>query len=181
MLNEALKAQVVALRAELVKYANGVVLGSGLSGEDLVHDVIVKVLKAERTFNEDDNIRAYLYMAIRNTFISINSREARKVSLASNTYGVDGEGSAQSNDEAISSLLAVHGADQMEISPRVKEALATLDPRIAQTVILVDFYGYTYGEASEVLGCKATTIPSRVSRGREQLKALLITRENALA
>jgi RNA polymerase sigma-70 factor (ECF subfamily) len=174
---KAIENQIIALRGELVRYANRVTIGSTLDGEDLVHDVIVKVLKSERTFNESDNVRAYLYQAIRNTFINMNIREARKQNLAVVNSTADGNTSL-SHDEAISNLLAVKSAEDEalfnDLSPELANALFLLDEGIRETFILITVKGLTYDECAKAQGIAMGTVMSRCNRAKKQLKAQLV-------
>lgn len=184
MQTDTIKAQIAELSTELTKYANYITRNTTLSGDDLVQDVIVKVLKSEKVFTENDNLRAYLYQAIRNTFINQNIRAGRNASLASKAYDYEGEGSAQSHDEAIASLLSSPSAEDQVlngVSPAIEEALKMLDSRIRETIVLVDLNAYSYEEAAEALNIKIGTVMSRLHRGRKYLREILVTREGALA
>ena len=173
----AIENQIVALRGELVRYANRLTMRATIDGEDLVQDVIVKVLQSDRVFNESDNIRAYLYQAIRNTFINQNIREARKQGLGSKSYNADGESNGISHDEAISNLLSSKSAEDEalfeNLSPELSNALALLDEGIRETFILITVKGLTYDECAEAQGIAKGTVMSRCHRAKAQLKKQL--------
>lgn len=177
MQNEKVIKQVIALRKELVTFANRLVVGSSISAEDIVQDVIEKVISVE-TDLENYNLRAYCYRACRNTFVNLNRREVKKASLNSGSQNADGEGEGISHDQAISDLLATPSAEDdyisnLPISSQMINALMQLDKNIRETFILVAVEEMSYAEAAEVLGCKATTVPSRVFRAKKQLAELL--------
>ena len=52
-------------------------------------------------------------------------------------------------------------------------ALAGLDERFRETVVLVDVHDLSYAEAAAVLGVPVGTVMSRLSRGRNRLRAAL--------
>jgi len=177
-MQDILKAQIVELRAELVRYANRVVIGSSIDGEDLVQDVIVKVLKSDKDFTAEDNIRAYLYQAIRNHYINVNIRAQRTTSLASLTHDQFGEANAISNNEAISNLLASKSAEDValfeNLSPEMVNALTLLDDGIRETFILITLKGLTYDECAEAQGIARGTVMSRCHRAKVQLRKTLV-------
>lgn len=57
---------------------------------------------------------------------------------------------------------------------RVAAALAGLAPMFREAVVLRDLEGLAYQEIAEVLGVRVGTVRSRIARGREQLRELLI-------
>ena len=81
-------------------------------------------------------------------------------------------------------LEAVHYDDTMvdpgsgpaEIAVRRRDlatALASLPPDQRTAVLLVDAYGLDYADAAEVLGVRAGTIGSRLTRARAVLREAL--------
>jgi RNA polymerase sigma-70 factor (ECF subfamily) len=63
-----------------------------------------------------------------------------------------------------------------ERQAQVQEALAKLpeDQRLA--VVLCDVQGYAYEEIALVMHCSLGTVKSRIARGREKLRVLLVSR-----
>ena len=177
-MQNAIENQIVELRGELVRYANRITMRATIDGEDLVQDVIVKVLQSDRVFNESDNIRAYLYQAIRNTFINQNVREARKQGLGSKNYNADGDSNGVSHDEAISNLLSSKSAEEEalfnDLSPELVNALFLLDEGIRETFILITVKGLTYEECAEAQGIAKGTVMSRCHRAKKQLRETLV-------
>jgi RNA polymerase sigma-70 factor (ECF subfamily) len=53
------------------------------------------------------------------------------------------------------------------------EALAKLEPRQREVLIMVGASGLSYDEAAKICGCPMGTIKSRVNRARAQLAQLL--------
>lgn len=173
MQNEKVTEQVIALRKELVSFAQRLALGSALDAEDVVQEAIVKVLSVD-TDLENYNVRAYLYRAVRNTFINLNKREARMVSMNRGSMEEDGEG--VSHDQAISDLLASPSAETVVlegISPEMNKALSTLHAGIRETFLLVTIHGLQYQECAEFQNISIGTVMSRIARAKKQMKVLL--------
>ena len=58
-------------------------------------------------------------------------------------------------------------------------ALAALSPRQRQAVMLVEGYGLTHAEASQLLGCARSTVQNHVERGLRHLRTNLEVADNA--
>lgn len=58
-------------------------------------------------------------------------------------------------------------------SVELDAVLATLDPDRRAALVLTQVWGFSYVEASEILGCPVGTVRSRVSRARGDLQAAL--------
>jgi RNA polymerase sigma-70 factor (ECF subfamily) len=77
---------------------------------------------------------------------------------------------------AYDETMADHRSGPAEIATRRQDllvALADLPPDQRTAVLLVDGYGLDYADAAEVLGVRAGTIGSRLSRARAVLRAAL--------
>lgn len=72
-----------------------------------------------------------------------------------------------------------------EATARVHEALAHIDPLYREVIVLFDLQGRSYPEIAEICGIPLGTVKSRLSRGREALRRVLLgsneeaTRPNA--
>lgn len=53
------------------------------------------------------------------------------------------------------------------------DALQAISPDRRAALVLVTIEGFSYAEAANILGVPAGTLMSRISRGREELRALL--------
>jgi len=177
MQTEAVQAQIVALRKQLVNFGNYIAIGSGLSGEDLAQEAIAKALTTPRDLT-DENISSYMYRCVRNVFISINKREARKASLNGVSFDSDGDAQGISHDQAIADMLSSPSAEDVilgDLSPEMKAALATLHPGIRETFLLIVVQGMSYLECAEYQNISTGTVMSRVSRAKKHLQKALVS------
>jgi len=133
--------------------------GSRHDAEDLVQTTFAHVLKRPRIIR-NDNERAYLLRALRNTYSSTYRTLARR--------------------PAIVPLLEedIHPeADQESISSgQLMEAVATAPPLYRDAVIAVDILGLSYLEAAGSLRTREATIATRLHRGREHIARELVSR-----
>jgi RNA polymerase sigma-70 factor (ECF subfamily) len=67
-----------------------------------------------------------------------------------------------------------------DVSKIVIDAISKLPVKLRMPLILKDIEGFSYQEISETLKCEMGTIKSRIFRGRERLKEILIPLEREL-
>ncbi|NDC63208.1 MAG: sigma-70 family RNA polymerase sigma factor [Planctomycetia bacterium] len=67
------------------------------------------------------------------------------------------------------------GLERDELRRRVASALARLDERYRDVVVLCDVHGATYEEIAETLDIPLGTVRSRLHRGRMDLRRLVGT------
>jgi len=176
MLNKQIEAQVLALRDELVRFANRL---DRNNGEDIVQEAIIRVLKVDREFNENDNLRAYCYTIVRNLALNGFTRKAEKTVQM---IGKDERGRVMDNDECVVEVLDAHPSPSAEaqalrgeFSFEMTNALNSLNEGIRETFLLVTVEGLSYDECAQVQGIAINTVSSRVSRAKSQLKKQLVS------
>ena len=174
MQNEKVQAQILELRAELVRYATRL---NRSNGEDIVQEAIIRLLNSEREFTENDNFRAYAYATVRNMTYTFSSRKAEK------TVQLFGKGNGRilTNDECVAQALDAQGARSAEaeairgeFSPEMTNALKALNDGIRETFMLITIDGLTYEECAEAQGIAIGTVMSRCNRAKSQLKKQLV-------
>ena len=125
--------------------------------EDLVMDVVTRLIEKVHTFNDDINLKAYAIRAIKNRFID-NNRRLKKEDTEASTE--DGSLFDQLIDEAATSAIQA----PMEL----QQALDKLNETCRE--LLVKFgQGFTYEDLAQNLEIKIGTVMSRMSRCRDSL------------
>ena len=56
-----------------------------------------------------------------------------------------------------------------ERQTRIVESIESLKPKLRETIILCEIYGYTYEEAAKKLKCPIGTIKSRIYNAKKEL------------
>jgi RNA polymerase sigma-70 factor (ECF subfamily) len=56
----------------------------------------------------------------------------------------------------------------------VRDSIDELEDDFKNVIILRDIQGFKYKEIAEILDCNQGTVKSRISRGREKLKEIII-------
>jgi RNA polymerase sigma-70 factor (ECF subfamily) len=134
-------------------------LGSRADAEDAVQDVFVGLVRARRKLGEVENLRAYLFAALR--------RAAAKVA----------GGRPRARPLSPLDLAAVAGqqprAPDLERSVRLERALESLPPEQRELVAFKVDGGLTFAEIATLLGISANTAASRYRYALEKLRAAL--------
>lgn len=133
--------------------------GNAHGADDLVQATLLKAWTSRDSFQQDTNLRAWLFTILRNTFLS----QLRKYRLE--VQDIDGE-RAES--------LVVEASQEHAVSLKeLMTAITQLPATQRHSLVLMGVYGYSQLEVADVSGCTVGTVKSRVSRGRAALSRLL--------
>lgn len=163
MENASLNLQICNLRPSLDRFAfqftNDVE-----DANDLVQDTFIKAMRFHTLFKHNSNLKAWLYMIMRNTFINDYRKKVRKNALIQTT-------------EDLSSYELSKGATRNQgenkfIMDDIKQALARLIPDHS-VPFLRCFEGYKYHEIAKELSIPIGTVKTRIYLARQALKKQL--------
>jgi RNA polymerase sigma-70 factor, ECF subfamily len=127
--------------------------------DDLAQETLTKAWQAREKFRPGSNLKAWLFVILRNEFYS-NHRRAKTVAnyaaadALHNSEGVDAEQYAKMD---LTDLMRAFD----QLSSEQKEALVLTAGE------------FSYDEAAAICGCAVGTIKSRVSRARKLLQTLV--------
>jgi RNA polymerase sigma-70 factor (ECF subfamily) len=154
--HNAILAEIPRLR----RYARAL-LRDRDAADDLVQDCLERALSRLDNWRIGDSPRRWLFTIMHHLFVDQTRRAKRR-----------GEAFQLSHEEA--GGVASEPAQLDALAAReVADALQSMGPDRRSALVLVAVEGLSYAEAAEVLGIPAGTLMSRVSRGREELRALL--------
>jgi RNA polymerase sigma-70 factor (ECF subfamily) len=130
--------------------------------DDLCQETLVRAWQGRASFEPGTNVKAWLFMILRNQFYSEKRRSWRRQPW---------------DEEAAERTLVTRGSQESaaELSD-VARAMRTLPHEQREALILIGAGEFTYEEAAKVCGCAVGTVKSRVARGRRALEALLAGR-----
>ena len=126
--------------------------------DDLAQETLAKAWQARDKFQLGTNLKAWLFVILRNEFYS-NHRRARTAADYTSAYAHTGEG-AEAEQHARLDLTDLMRAFS-QLPAEQKEALVLTASE------------FSYDEAARICGCAVGTIKSRVSRARKQLQILV--------
>jgi RNA polymerase sigma-70 factor (ECF subfamily) len=145
---------LIALIPNLRAFARSLV-GDRDRADDLVQETLLKAWNRAETFQEGTNLRAWLFVILRNQYYSQGRRAGREVE--------DPEG------DLVGGLTERAGQEGSVALAELRRALHRLPDEQREAVVLVGAGGFAYEEAAVVAGCAVGTMKSRVSRARQAL------------
>ena len=151
-----------AHRGDLVRTARSRLGSGGADAEDVVHDVVVRVLRGRREATEMATPGAYLRRAVGNECVSRWRRTSREVIVADLP-----DRPRPAADEAV--------LDKMVLG----EAVLTLTPRQRRVIALTVLDDRPDSEVAEQLGVSEVTVRTTRSRALARLREKLIAMEQA--
>jgi RNA polymerase sigma-70 factor (ECF subfamily) len=129
--------------------------GDMTAGEDLAQESLAKAWAARDRYQPGTNLKAWVYMIMRNQFFSEKRRSWRIAPLDSETV--------ERTIPAISDPTATIALDEL------RRAMLMLPEEQREALILIGAGGCSYEEVAAMCGCAVGTIKSRVSRARDRL------------
>ena len=141
--------------------------------EDLLQETLLKAYAGRRSFQPETNLKAWLFRIMTNTYINGYRTKKRQPAqyptdhitdrqLAASAARAAGLWSAE--DQALATLP----------DPQIKAAMQALPEQFRIAVYFADVAGFSYKEIAAIMETEQGTVSSRINRGREQLRRLLI-------
>lgn len=128
--------------------------------EDLVQETFLKALTKLAQLRDVDSLDAWLFNILLNCWRD-HLRRQRPTEDVDELYERD-------------DVLFEDERQRLDMVEAVKSAVAQLPEGQRQVLCLVDLEGYSYAEVSKMLNIPTGTVTSRVSRAREQMRAILM-------
>ncbi|HUO23400.1 MAG TPA: sigma-70 family RNA polymerase sigma factor [Caulobacteraceae bacterium] len=152
--DEDFRTQLLELIPHMRAFARSL-CGDRELADDLSQDTLERALKAQASFTLGTNLKAWVFMILRNQFYSYKRRSWRTTEL--------------DPDVAQQTLVAVTNPTGALELDELRRALSMLPDEQREALILIGAGGFSYDEASQIMGVAAGTIKSRVSRARDRL------------
>lgn len=151
---EEMLACIPSLRA----FATSLV-GTRDRADDLVQETLMKAWANIGSFRTGTNMRAWLFVILRNAFYSSCRKTKREV---------------PDPDGRHSDSLVQHPGQTGHLDfEDFRQALAQLPEDQREALVLIGASGFSYEEAAEICGCAIGTVKSRVNRARNRLAEIL--------
>ena len=132
--------------------------------EDLINDIALELWKSFKSFNGNSKISTWIYRVALNT--SMNYKRKRKND--SLFFFLDDF----KKDDAFPWLIEQENSSEIEI---LYQCINELN-EINKAIILLYLDGNSHDEISEITGISKTNVGTRISRIKEQMKNLAITK-----
>ncbi|MBY0496688.1 MAG: sigma-70 family RNA polymerase sigma factor [Cyanobacteria bacterium] len=151
--------------------------------QDLVQDTYLKAIRAQRSFAQGTNLKAWLYTILQNTWRN-RQRDGARSRVEFDSEAV--ERSAEAVGRLRPSGYGEPGSQRFEtpesllmrdtLNADLQAAIDGLAAAFREVVWLRDVDELTYQEIADVLDIPIGTVMSRLSRGRKQLYEALVKR-----
>ena len=149
------REEIAAHIPRLRRYARALA-GDSHRADDLVQDTLERALTKFHLWRHGSDLRAWMFAIMHNVFI--NQLKARR------EFALD--------DAAEAALESAAQSDPLELRD-LDAALRRLSVEQREVLLLVGLEQLSYAEASQTLDVPIGTVMSRLSRGRERLRALM--------
>ena len=127
--------------------------------EDILHDALYKAQRNIHTIQDQTKLTSWLFQIVRRTIIDFYRKKDRSVELDDSTLDTNEEATSNEN-EAIGSCL--------------KDLITQLPEKYRVALEFTELEDMSQIELSKQLGLSNSGAKSRVQRGRQQLKSLLV-------
>jgi len=152
------KSDLVAMIPAMRAFARTLCRDVALA-DDLTQDALVSAWRSRASYTPGTNLKAWVFMIVRNRFYSDKRRSWRVTQLDPRV--------------AEETLVATSAPSASLELDEVRRAMLELSEEQRQALTLVAVAGLGYTEAAMVCKCAEGTIKSRVSRARQRLTAIL--------
>lgn len=157
MVNANFNSEIISLEPSLTRYAFS--LTSNMEdAKDLVQETYFKALNNQDKFDEQTNIKAWMYTIMKNTFINDYRRRVKKQAIF--------------NKDVQEFVLISHPAETSPESDfnfrELTSMVNSLEPEFRIPFQMHDS-GYKYQEIADELGLHLGTVKSRIHFSRQKL------------
>ena len=128
---------------------------------DLVQECALKALQARHVPSEKAAYRAWLFRILRNAFIDRCRKTGTEIPMDETIDVAEDDDPGWTGDRRIVDVVTI------------RIAVAKLSLAHREVIALVDFVGYSYAEAANVLDIAEGTVMSRLCRARKALLTLI--------
>ncbi len=148
------------------------ILSSSEDADDAAQEAFIKAYKHLHSFSESSGFYTWLYRIVYNCCLDILRKKQRRPLSFFITHH---------NDETEDELIVTDTKPQpdeilisSESQSEVRRAISMLKESYRTVIILRDLEGLSYEEIADITGLSLGTVKSRISRGRENLKNIII-------
>ncbi len=142
------------------------------AADDLVQESYLKAFKFLKDDKEINNVKAWLFKILMNTFINKYRKDKREPSLV-DFDSVEAFHQSVQEEVSTPSILEDEFALDKFLDDDIKNALEALPDDFRMVILLSTVEGFSYKEISKIINCPVGTVMSRIYRGRKMLKEKL--------
>jgi RNA polymerase sigma-70 factor (ECF subfamily) len=137
--------------------------------DDLAQEALVKVYRSIGGFRFQSSFTTWLFAVVRNAFLDVRKSRAHAQRAAEESLGPRHLAAGDGAESAEAALL------QQERRAHLWRAIEQIPAEFRVVLVLFDIEGLSYEEIAAIEHVPLGTVKSRLSRGREQLRRLVLT------
>lgn len=141
--------------------------GNREDAQDCLQEAMLRIYRALNGFKGQSTFSTWVYRITMNTCLDELRRKKNKQNASLDSL-LDAGWSPKDEDNT-----PEKHAIQREMKERLHNAIRDLPEDMRSAVVLRDIHGLSYDEIAQTLNINVGTIKSRISRGREKLRAEL--------
>ena len=141
--------------------------GNREDAQDCMQEAMIRIFRAIGTFKGQSSFATWVYRITMNSCLDELRRRKARTSTSLDAMIENGFAPTDENDTPERHSL------QSEQRRMLEKAIAGLPEDMRAAIVLRDIQGCSYDEIAQVLETNVGTIKSRISRGRERLRAVL--------
>ena len=144
--------------------------------QDLVQETYLRAVRAFGRLMPDSNLKGWLFAIMRNVWLNqVRHKHSGPAFVEWDGQEEHGNGTGVFGTDPYS--LYVTKLEREELLTAIEKL-----PRTCREIILLrEVEGFSYQQISEILGCPAGTVMSRLSGAREKLRRMLAGLQNVMA
>ena len=149
--------------------------GNAEDAADMSQEIFIKLFKNINSFRFQSKLSTWIYKIATNTCLDIVKKKKRDLAAFSLDSDMEDEdGKSFSSEVADSAPTPDVVAERNEMTNAVNRAISMLPDDYRFAIILRDIQGLSYDDIAEVVDCSVGTVKSRISRGRKNLREILL-------
>ena len=134
---------------------------SDADAEDILQEVFIIIHNNIQDLKDDEKIHAWVYRITRNVIVDYYRKYDKSIKFLE----LPTEAAVESDEDLTSNI---------EIAACLRTMIDSLPDKYKQALLLTEFQNLTQRELSESMGISLSGAKSRVRRGREKLKEMLL-------
>jgi RNA polymerase sigma-70 factor (ECF subfamily) len=144
------------------------------AADDLVQDTLERGYRKRALFQPGTDLRAWLVSVMRNVWITGHRRRSHQIGTISLDALDEAAGPRDTRrDSAGTSAVETSVVDRLG-ETAILAAITALPPLYRDVVLLADVHGLRYRRIGELLQIPVGSVCSRLSRGRERVRRMLL-------
>lgn len=153
------------------------ILGNLEDANDVAQDAIIKVFKSIGSFKENSSFSTWVYKIVVNTCIDFKRKNNKQeVIYLDKQIGEKNGGLVLEIPDKAGTPESLF--EENEVKHIIHDAINELNFEQRKIIVLRDVKGFSYKEIAEILDCSEGTVKSRISRSRNNLRKVLVSKLN---